>query len=123
MVPASVRAAIRAVRNDRLRVVRSPLVARTSYAVSLFAEGCCETAPPGAKARSVAGVGRAIGRWLLWPVGYLQQALSVPVQQLLLVFGAKRQGFRPFGSRRIIDERIVDREQDAVDPHLHHAAQ
>jgi hypothetical protein len=53
----------------------------------------------------------------------LEQPFGVAAQQFLLVLGAQWQGFRPFRRRRIIDERIVDGEQDPVDPHFHHAAQ
>src|SRR5438874_9215590 len=36
---------------------------------------------------------------------------------------AERNGFHPFHRRHVGDERPIDREQDAVDAHLHHAAQ
>src|SRR6202040_1461733 len=52
-----------------------------------------------------------------------QQPLGIAVQQLLLVLRAQWQGLRPFGARRVVDKRIVDREENAVDPHFHHAAQ
>src|SRR5713226_3828598 len=58
------------------------------------------------------------------PAGlHLQQPLHVAVQQLLLVLAAQRQGFQPFRAGLVVDKRVVDREQDTVDPHLHHAAQ
>src|SRR6516165_2936552 len=54
---------------------------------------------------------------------YLQQPLGVAVQQLLLILGAYRQRFRPLRSWRVVDKRVIDREQDPIDSHLHHAAQ
>src|ERR1700726_2560625 len=56
------------------------------------------------------------------PRSELKQAAGVAVQQFLCVFGAERQRLQPFGAGRVFGERVIDREQDAVDAHFHHAA-
>ena len=51
-----------------------------------------------------------------------QQPLGVAAQYLGLVLVAQRHRLHPFHAGRIDHERPVDREQDAVDAHLLHAA-
>src|SRR6516164_3608358 len=53
---------------------------------------------------------------------HLQQPLGVAGEDLGLVLVAQRHRFHPLGARRVRHERPVDREQDAVDAHFHHAA-
>ena len=52
----------------------------------------------------------------------LEQAASINVQQFLSVLGAERQRLQPFGAGPVFGERVIDREQDTIDAHLHHAA-
>src|SRR5712672_3218610 len=52
-----------------------------------------------------------------------QQALDVAAEDLGLVLVAQRDAVHPIGAGLVLDKRVVDREQDAVDPHLHHAAE
>src|SRR5229473_7879248 len=52
-----------------------------------------------------------------------QQALDVAAEDLGLVLLAQRDAMHPLGPWPVLDKRVVDRKQDAVDPHLHHAAQ
>jgi len=51
-----------------------------------------------------------------------QQPLGVAGQDLGLVLVAQRHRFHPLRARRVRHERPVDREQDALDAHFHHAA-
>ena len=50
----------------------------------------------------------------------LEQATGIGVQQFLGVLRAERQRLQPFGAGQIFGEWVIDREQDAIDTHLHH---
>src|SRR6185437_4739091 len=51
-----------------------------------------------------------------------QQATRVAAEYLGFVFSRDRRGFEPIRAHRVGGERPVDREHDAIDAHLHHAA-
>ena len=54
---------------------------------------------------------------------HLQQPLGVAAQDFCFVLVGERHGVHPVQRRRVHDERPIDREQDMIDAHLHHAAQ
>src|SRR5262249_2872084 len=54
---------------------------------------------------------------------HFEQPLGVAAQDLGLVLIAQRHGLHPLHRRLVGHERPIDRKQDTVDAHLHHAAQ
>src|SRR5262249_25462494 len=52
-----------------------------------------------------------------------EQPAGVAAENLDPILVAQRHGLHPLHGRLVGDERPVDREQDPVDAHLHHAAQ
>src|SRR5512141_2984114 len=54
---------------------------------------------------------------------HLQQAFHVAAEDLCLVLRAERDALSPVGAGLILDERVIDREEDAVNADLLDAAQ
>src|SRR5260221_2774434 len=88
-----------------------------------FGSTCdCAAAAPSARAAAASRRG-TIPRQLQFTCrSDFQQALGVAAQDLGAVLGSERHMLHPSHAGWIGHEGIVDREQDAIGAHLHHAA-
>src|SRR5579871_200382 len=58
----------------------------------------------------------------LWAITELEQPGGVAVEDLSLVVGAEPELLHPADAGHVLDKRVIDREEDPIDAHLHHGA-